>query len=248
MIQHNYLDGSIFHKRFHPKTHDFKYKFFMVDIDLNSFENLNKNKLFSYNSFNLFSFLTKDHFGKSDDFLKNVDELLNKFKIKKTSKMRFITLPRILGFVFNPISVLILFEENKPKFMFAEVHNYNGGRVVYPVELKEKNEKTLTGKTKKDMYVSPFFKRDGDYSFDLTYDENDFQLSIKLYEDGKKVLVSNLLTKRIEFNDKKTLKMFFKHTLLTFWVVTRTIYQSIKLRLKGLKWTQPIPQDQTRRI
>jgi len=145
MIQHNYLDGSIFHKRFHPKNHNFKYKFFMMDIDLNSFESLNKNKLFSYNSFNLFSFFTKDHFGKSEDFLKNVDELLNKYKIEKTSKMRFITLPRILGFVFNPISVLILFEKNKPTFMFAEVHNYNGGRVVYPVELKEKNEKTLTG-------------------------------------------------------------------------------------------------------
>lgn len=248
MITHNFLDGTIFHKRFHPKTHDFKYKFFMIDIDLQTLESINKNRLFSYNRFNLFSFFTKDHFGKSDDFLKNVDELLKKYNIEKTPKMRFITLPRILGFVFNPISVLILFEDNKPSFMFAEVHNYNGGRVIYPVKLNQKNEKSFSGNTRKDMYVSPFFKRDGDYSFDLTYDEEIFQLSIKLYEDEKKVLVSNLLTKKVEFSDKSTLKLFLKHTLLTFWVVTRTIYQSIKLKLKGLKWTQPIPQDQTRRI
>ncbi len=55
--------------------------------------------------------------------------------------MRFLTLPRVLNFVFNPISVLVLFdEESNPRHILAEVHNYNGGRVVYCVKL-EKDEK-----------------------------------------------------------------------------------------------------------
>ena len=47
---------------------------------------------------------------------------------------------------------------NKPKNMLAEVHNYNGGRVVYPIELTNYKDNKYKGKIKKDMYVSPFFK------------------------------------------------------------------------------------------
>lgn len=248
MTNHRYLDGIISHKRYEPKTHQFKYKFFMVDLDLNDFDSISKNSFFSYNRFNLFSFYSKDHFGENKDFLKNVDYLLETYKIDKTSKMRFITLPRIAGFVFNPISVLLLIEDNKPKYLLAEVHNYNGGRIVYPIELKTVDNRVFSGSTKKDMYVSPFFKRDGDYQFDIIYFDDSFQFVIKLFEDNKKVLISNLIATSKEFSKKNSLSLFFKHTFLTLWVVTRTLYQSLKLKLKGLKWNNPIPQDQTRRI
>lgn len=248
MINHQFLDGTIYHKRFKPKTHQFKYKFFMVDIDINSFDSLKENSLFSYNKFNLFSFYTKDHFGESSDFLENISSVLEKFDLKPTSKMRFITLPRIAGFVFNPISVLLFLEDDKPVYMLAEVHNYNGGRVVYPVELSSFDNRIYSGKTRKDMYVSPFFKREGDYEFDIVYYDDTFQLVIKLFEDDTKVLISNLSTRSKEFSKSVSLELFFKHTFLTFWVITRTIYQSFKLKLKGLKWTNPVPQDQTKRI
>ncbi|RXK14679.1 DUF1365 domain-containing protein [Halarcobacter mediterraneus] len=245
-MKHLIFDGMIYHKRFLPKEHSFKYKFFMLDIDLSSIKDI-KNKVFSYNKFNLFSFYSKDHFGNKEDFLKNIDFLLKSFAIKPTQKMRFLTLPRIAGFVFNPISALILFEDNKPSFLIAEVHNYNGGRVIYPVELTSSNNKIYKGRTKKDMYVSPFFKRDGDYEFTLVYNEKDLNLSITLFEDEKKKLTSNFTAKAKEFTTKNLRSIFFKHTFLTFWVVTRTIYQSIKLKLLGLKWNKPIEKDTVRR-
>jgi len=246
-MSHRYYDGVISHKRFSPKKHDFKYKFFMVDIQLSAMEKL-KNRFFSLNKFNLFSFNSKDHFGNNEDFKKNVDELLKRFALNSDVKMRFVTLPRICGFVFNPISLLILFEDDKAKFMLAEVHNYNGGRVVYPVKLVSKDGKNYKGESIKDMYVSPFFKREGDYKFTLNYDNEQMYLNILLYENGKKMLTSTFSGKALIFNEKNLFKLFFKHTFLTFWVVTRTIYQSLKLKLKGLKWTNPIKQDQIRRF
>ena len=248
MINHRFLDGTIHHKRYLPKEHNFKYKFFMLDISIKDFKTLNKNLLFSYNKFNLFSFYSKDHFGNSNDFLENISIVCEKFNIEKMSNMRFITLPRISGFVFNPISVLLFLKNNIPVFMFAEVHNYNGGRVLYPVELAKVKNNLYGGSTKKDMYVSPFFKREGDYKFDLVYGEDGFQLKINLFEDDKKVLISNLIMKSKEFSKASIFQLFFKHTFLTFWVVTRTLYQSFRLKLKGLKWTNPIPQDKVRRI
>ena len=88
LANHKFYEGNIYHKRFHPRVHEFKYNFYLLDIDLNYFQNL-KNSFFSINKLNLLSFKTKDHFGKSDNFLENDDELLEKFNIKKTNNMRF---------------------------------------------------------------------------------------------------------------------------------------------------------------
>ena len=246
-MSHRFLDGTIYHKRFLPKEHEFTYKFFMIDIDLNSMENLDK-KLFSYNAFNLFSFYSKDHFGKSEDFIQNVKSLLKQFDFPMGTKLRFITLPRIFGFVFNPISVLIVFDGDTPTHMISEVHNYNGGRVVYPVELETRDNKRFYAKCKKDMYVSPFFKRDGDYEFSLVYDGMKMHLNVALYEDEKKMLSTVLKMQNKVYRNTSVVKLFFKHTFLTFWVVTRTLYQTLKLKLKGLNWSNPIKQDQVRRV
>jgi DUF1365 family protein len=245
-MSHKFQEGMIYHKRVSPKKHDFKYKFFMLDIDMNSFFEL-ENKYFSKNSFNLFSFNTKDHFGENDDFRKNIKALLEKYEIEETNKMRFITLPSIAGFVFNPISMLILFKEDKPTYMLAEVHNYNGGRIIYCVKLETKDNIHYKGIGNKDMYVSPFFQSHGVYDFSLRYEENNFSLGINLFENDKKMLTTTLVGKSLEFNESNVVKLFFRHFLLTILVVTRTIWQSLKLKSKGLKFNKPTAKDQVRR-
>ena len=246
LTKHKFYEGTIYHKRFHPKVHEFKYNFYLLDIDLNYFENL-KNSLFSINKLNFLSFKTKDHFGKSDDFLQNVDELLEKFSIKKTKNMRFFTLPRVLNFVFNPISALVVFDDNnQATHLLAEVHNYNNGRVVYPI-LLEKKGNSYTGKVKKDMYVSPFFKTDGVYEFELKYDENKLFLKIDLFEDNEYKLTAIFNSKAKDFNKKSSLNIFLKYMFSTFLVVTRTYIQAIRLFIKGLKIHSPREQDKERR-
>ena len=246
LTKHKFYEGTIYHKRFHPKVHEFKYNFYLLDIDLNYFENL-KNSLFSINKLNFLSFKTKDHFGKSDDFLQNVDEILKKFSIKKTKNMRFFTLPRVLNFVFNPISALVVFDDNnQATHLLAEVHNYNNGRVVYPI-LLEKKGNSYVGKVKKDMYVSPFFKTDGVYEFQLKYDENKLFLKIDLFEDNEYKLTAIFNSKAKDFNKKSSLNIFLKYMFSNFLVVTRTYIQAIRLFIKGLKIHSPREQDKERR-
>ena len=246
LANHKFYEGNIYHKRFHPRVHEFKYNFYLLDIDLNYFQNL-KNSFFSINKLNLLSFKTKDHFGKSDNFLENVDELLEKFNIKKTNNMRFLTLPRVLNFVFNPLSALVIFNENnEATHLLAEVHNYNNGRVIYPIIL-EKKGKSYTGKVIKDMYVSPFFKTDGVYEFQLKYDENKLFLKIDLFEDNEYKLTAIFNSKAKDFNKKSSLNIFFKYMFSTFLVVTRTYFQAIRLFIKGLTIYTPRDQDKERR-
>ena len=58
----NIYIGKVVHKRFKPKEHFFKYNVPSIFIDLDEFEILkSKSKIFSINSFNIFSFNEKDH-------------------------------------------------------------------------------------------------------------------------------------------------------------------------------------------
>jgi uncharacterized protein len=238
-MSHLLYEGEVYHKRFIPKLHEFTYPFFLLDIDLSDFKSL-KSKFFSFSA--------KDHFGESGDFMQNVDELLTKFEIDKTRNMRFITLPRMFKFVFNPISILVLFDEDKtPVEMLVEVHNYNGGRIVYPVSLKHESATKYSGSVFKDMYVSPFLKRDGLYKFVVDYTQEHLNISITLYEENEKTLIAALKTSSKTYTDQNIREIFFRHMFLTFRVVTRTLWQTLRLYLKGLTFNAVTAQDEIRR-
>ena len=245
-VSHHFFEGTVYHKRYTPVVHEFRYPFFVLDIDLDFLSSL-KNRLFSLQGFNLFAFKSKDHFGQHDDFIHNVKELLHKFGLQTSEHMRFITLPRVANFVFNPISLLILFENEKPSYLFAEVHNYNGGRVVYPVKLKAKYNNVYVGEVMKTMYVSPFLETSGEYRFLMHYEEENFALKIDLYDASGKKLTASFRGKARTFKSSTVAKLFLRHSFLTFLVVTRTIWQSLKLKRKGLIFYEPTPLDQTRR-
>ena len=240
-MSHLLYEGEVYHKRFIPKVHEFTYPFYLLDIDLRDIASLGS-KLLRFNP--------RDHFGESDDFAQNVDELLEKFDIKRESvaSMRFLTLPRMFNFVFNPISILVLFDTSQvPTQMLVEVHNYNGGRIVYPVKLSHESGTKYSGSVFKDMYVSPFLKRDGLYKFVVDYTNEHLNLSITLYEENQKTLIASLKTSAQAYTKESARAIFFRHLFLTFRVVTRTLWQTLRLRLKGLAFTNPTPQDQTRR-
>ncbi len=245
-MSHKFYDGEVFHKRFKGTNHKFTYNFFMLDIDVYNLLTL-KIKLFSYNSWNFFSFFAKDHFGKGDNFLQNITNLLEKFDLVATKKMRLLTLPRIANYVFNPISVLILFNDEKPSSLLVEVHNYNGGRIVYPVELNQKSKTQYMGEAIKDMHVSPFLKRTGLYKFTLEYKEEKIFFGVDCYEDNVKTMMATFRGSFKEFSTKSIISLFFKHFFLTFSVVIRTLWQSLKLYRLGLKFNQATDIDKQRR-
>lgn len=245
-MSHHFFEGTVYHKRYTPKVHEFTYPFYLLDIDLGSLSTL-KNRLFSLEGFNLFSFKGKDHFGQNEEFMENVETLLKKFGLRPSENMHFVTLPRIANFVFNPISILILFDENTPTHLFAEVHNYNGGRVIYPVRLETKDGKNYEGEAGKDMYVSPFLETKGAYRFTLQYEEKKMSLKVDLYEEGKKKLTAAFRGKARPFKSMTVAKLFARHSFLTVWVVTRTLWQTFRLWRKGLTWYSPSAADQIRR-
>lgn len=242
-MSHRFYEGEIFHKRFFPKEHSFTYDYFFLDIDVLDLASLS-NPPFKHNRLGVMSFLTRDHFGKTNDFLTNVQTLIQTLGWSGYKHLRFLSLPRIFHFVFNPISlVLLLDEHSEPTHCVAEVHNYNGGRVLYPMTLT-KEEERWSGEAPKSMYVSPFMGYEGKYRFELLYNPDHFAIKINLHEGERAMLVADFKGSVLPFTTKSVHTLLCNHTFLSLFVVTRTLYQSLRLKLKGLTFYSPRPQDQ----
>ena len=107
-------NGTVIHKRFKPKVHFFKYKVFSLFIDLSELNILEKKiSFFSHNSFNLISFFDKDHGERDGSSLINwVNKNLKENNIFfEDIKIRLLCYPRILGYVFNPLSVFYVYDK-----------------------------------------------------------------------------------------------------------------------------------------
>ena len=243
-MSHRFYEGEIFHKRFHPQVHHFTYDYFFIDINIDEIGTLN-NSLFKTDSLGVMSFYPQDHFGKHQDFAQSVRENIASLGWQEPSSIRFLTLPRIFHFVFNPISMVLLLDSNsEPTHAIAEVHNYNGGRVLYPMTLQKINPLQTQGSAQKSMYVSPFMGYEGTYTFTIDYTPEHFGLRIELSEENRQMLVAHFSGSSIAYSTSSIRRLLCNHTFLSLFVVTRTLWQSLRLKLKALPWYSPRPQDQ----
>ena len=115
MISSYIYNGKVVHKRFKPKEHFFKYRVFSLLIDLSELKKIDKEiSFFSLNKFNLISFFEKDHGNRDNsDLIEWVRQNLKKNKIDTNDiKIKLLCYPRILGYVFNPLSVFYIYDKN----------------------------------------------------------------------------------------------------------------------------------------
>ena len=116
MINSCIYNGTVVHKRYKPKEHFFKYSVFSLLLDLSELEILNdKISFFSFNKFNLISFFEKDHGNRDGSSLvgwvkNNLEE--NKISIENI-KIKLLCYPRIFGYVFNPLSIFFVYDQNE---------------------------------------------------------------------------------------------------------------------------------------
>ena len=138
-------NGTVVHKRFRPKVHFFKYKVFSLLIDLSELNSLEKKIIFfSYNSFNLFSIYDRDHGPRNNKKIKPwILNILKKTGIKTMNNKIFIlSIPRILGHVFNPLTIFFCYNyKNNLEALIYEVKNTFNEQHCYVFKLNKKDLK-----------------------------------------------------------------------------------------------------------
>ena len=231
-------NGTVIHKRFKPKIHFFKYKVFSLLLDLSDLNRLDKDiSFFSYNTFNLISFFDKDH-GERDgsslfEWVKKslVENNINSENIK----IKLLCYPRIFGYVFNPLSVFFVYDnqENLISILY-EVKNTFGEQHTYI--FKVENNNLLQHNCSKKFHVSPFIEMDCNYYFKILKPAEKISVIIDQYQLDDKILFASQDGRRVDFNSKELLKSFIKHPLMTFKIISAIHFEAFKLWAKGIRF------------
>ena len=231
-------NGTVIHKRFKPKIHFFKYKVFSLLIDLSELNVLDKKiNFFSYNKFNLISFFDKDHGERNGSSLvewvkKNLKE--NKINTENI-KIKLLCYPRILGYVFNPLSVFYIYDSDEKLIsVLYEVKNTFGEQHTYIFKVENKN--LIQHSCEKKFHVSPFIEMDCNYFFRILKPAEKISVIIDQYQSNEKILYASQDGKRTEFTSSELIKSYLKHPLMTFKIISAIHFEAFKLWAKGIKF------------
>lgn len=230
-------DGEVTHKRFQPVEHVLRYRLFQIFLDLDEAQELSdRSRVFGFNRSRLLAFHERDHGEPSDASLKTqIEDRVGQAGYATGGAVRVLCLPRILGFVFNPITVYFCHgPDDALSAVVYEVNNTFGNRTFYVLPANE-GEQIRHGAAKA-MHVSPFMDMDLDYGFALGRPGARFGIVIRVSRASEVMLTAAFHGARRPFNDRMLIKTWASQPLLTFKVVAGIHWEALKLWRKGLKF------------
>jgi uncharacterized protein len=229
-------DAMTAHVRLAPYTRRFAYKLAQIFIDVDAPEAAAHGlKFFAVNRPALFSFYTRDHGDRSGAPLRAwVEQALASIDVHlEGGAIRLLTFPRILGFVFNPISVFFGYgPDGRLKGVVYEVNNTFGETHAY-VALADPNADVHAHAAPKRFHVSPFMDVVGAYQFRISPPSDTFYLFIENRVDGARTHLASLLGRRVAMSDRWLMGVFLRMPLMTLGVVAGIHWEALWIWLRG---------------
>lgn len=230
-------EGTVVHKRLSPRQNGFSYRVFTLCLDIDEIDRIDSElRLFSRNRRNIMSIHDRDLGAPGFEALGiKIRNLLAESGLSKfTEKIELVCYPRLLGYVFNPLSVYFC------KSAAGEV-----GAVVYEVSNTFRERKSYvipvasTGNSiaqtcNKEMYVSPFTGSSGSYGFHALPPTDKVVVGVNFREDGKPVLKTHFRGERRPLNDAMIARLMLRYPLMTLKVIGAIHFEAAKLWAKGI--------------
>ncbi len=242
------VPGDVMHARFRPKPHRFAYRVANLLIDCDRLDEAGRTSaLFSVGRFNLFSFDPADH-GPCDGspLSPYVHGLLASEGIDLTGgRVLLLAYPRVLGYVFNPISVFYAYDNNDElRAVIYEVRNTFGDMHTYvcPVRPGELSEAGLRQERDKLLYVSPFLGMGMRYHFRLRPPGDTVAVRILETDANGPILAATFHGTPQGLTTGALVRAFVRLPFLTLKVMAGIHWEALRLWLKGVKFhRRPAP-------
>lgn len=239
--------GAVMHRRLRPRVHQLNYGVFWLLLDLAELDSLDERlRLFSRNRFNLLSFFDRDYGNGSGAALRDQIEVwLQRAGIDlKGGPIRLLTMPRVLGYVFNPINLYYCHDiDGRLVAMVYEVTSTFGVRHAYviPVPLEDQTAGLIRQGAAKALYVSPFMGMEMDYEFQGHVPDEHLDMTINGLDAEGVLITASLSAERNVLTDSSLLSAGVALPFLTFKVVAAIHWEALKLWLKRVPLTRQPP-------
>jgi DUF1365 family protein len=247
--------GTILHTRNYPTSHQFRYKLFMLYLDVDELPNLfQKLRFWSYNERNLGSFRRSDYIGSE---CVSIRDAIQKIVFDKTGKkidgpIRMLTHLRYFGYVFNPVTFYYCYDKlERLVAVVSEIENTPWGERYTYVLLNEsdKNNAEISNAFDKEFHVSPFLPPDMNYTWTFSVpsaqEQSELQIRMHARKKNAETFYAHLDMKRQKINGTSLNMMLLKFPLMTLQVIAAIYWQAFKLYLKKATfYNHPNPASQ----
>lgn len=245
--------GTVMHERLKPVVNRFRYPVFFLQLSLRDLD-ASRSRFFSIDHRNLFSLCRRDY-GPRDgsDLYPWIRKLLQREGLDAVDgEVILQTFPRVLGFVFNPVSFWLCHDHaGILRAVLAEVNNTFGEHHTYL--LSKPNGAAIVQadwlETDKRFHVSPFLKIDGRYRFRFTIGHDKSAIRIDHHNADGELLRTSIVGRAVPISSGKLLFAFVRYPWMTLGVIFRIHWQAVKLWAKGVTfYSKPVPptEDLTR--
>jgi uncharacterized protein len=238
--------GSVAHTRFRPARHRLRYRMFTLLLDLDELPRIaGSARLLSFNRFNLFGFYERDHLaGGAEPLRIQVERQLARAGLALDGgAIRLLCMPRVLGSVFNPLTVFFCYGSGGDlRAVLYQVNNTFGERHCYLIPTTDPWAKVQRQQCDKRFFVSPFMEMAMQYHFRLTLPAAWAAVAIEAYDTNGRVLSACFAGHRQELTNANLLRVFARHPLLALQVQGGIHWEALKLWRKGVRWRpKPAP-------
>ncbi len=240
--------GQVRHTRLRPVRNAFAYGAYYIRLPLRSMGGRDFGcALFSRNRFNLLSFADKDHGDGRQPLCDWIDAMLRAEGITDaTGEVWLQAMPRVLGFVFNPVSFWFCHRpDGALRAVLCDVRNTFGERHFYLLDTGGPIGNGAELAARKVFHVSPFCQIEGGYRFRFARSQRAQEHTVARidYDDaGGLLLQTSVSGVAAPITSARAARAFFSFPLMTFGVVIRIHWQALRLWLRRVPFiSKPAP-------
>ena len=239
--------GQVRHKRLHPVRNAFSYGVFYLRVPVHGLAPAEATRWFSRNRFNLLSFYDADHGDGKLPLRAWIAALLLRHGVADADGDVWLqTMPRVLGYLFNPVSFWFCHRaDGSLRAVLCDVRNTFGERHLYLLDTGGPIANGALLSADKIFHVSPFLPVRGSYRFRFVRaagkgaGQGERHLACIDYLDGaagtQPALLTSISGTAQALTDRAVLRACLAHPLLTVGVVVKIHWQALRL------WCKRVP-------